>query len=62
MLDWTTSFLSDETIINPKTWRCQTVSIGTLYVVASQVWPTIRGYHDREKAPHFTAGPQRKPT
>ena len=37
MLDWTTSFLSDETIINPELGVCQTVSIGIPSVVVCEL-------------------------
>ena len=61
MLDWTTSFLSDETIIEPGWETCQTLSIEILYLV-----PVIEREHKSwyvwcRKMPRIPAGHRRKP-
>ncbi len=55
MLDWTTSFLSDETIIKLKTRFCQIISIGPLGIVEDNSSITI-GWCEGRKSPAFRAG------
>jgi hypothetical protein len=56
MLDWTTSFLSDETIIKLRLGFCQIVSIGPLGVVAHRRSITMGGTPGIKKAPPFERG------
>ena len=55
MLDWTTSFLSDETIIKLKTGFCQILSIGPLGIVEDNSSITMRGWR-RKKKPRLSTG------
>jgi hypothetical protein len=54
MLDWTTSFLSDETIIKPRSGFCQIVSCRLLAVVVSE--PEAAKSERDEKGPASRSG------
>jgi len=55
MLDWTTSFLSDETIIKLKTGSCQILSIGLLGIVEYNRSITISCGQEKKK-PRLSTG------
>jgi len=56
MLDWTTSFLSDETIIKPTLGACQILSIGPLDIVVESRYGIYRASWFQKKAPPYERG------